>query len=308
MSDRFNELMDNIPGVFFRCACDEHWTMLHISQGIEKLTSYTAADIVDNGLISFASLIHPEDADMVETKVLKAVKQLKTWNIEYRLARKDGTHIWVCEQGVGIHDESGKLRYLDGFVSDISERKSIENALYRSEARIRELAFYDSVTGLPNRNLILERIAASLEKADKEIAILYIDLDGFKSVNDQHGHCVGDKTLALTGSRLAQLSKGIDLVARIGGDEFMALCSTNVSVAHCYSIAKEVIKSITQPIKIDDATIQLGASIGISLSGADGSCVDNLINMADKAMFRAKSTGSNLIELSSSSSLDDKAA
>ena len=307
VSDRYNELMDNIPGVFFRCACDEHWTMLHMSRGVQSLTSYNVEDIVGNNKLSFASLIHPEDADMVETKVLRAVEQRSSWNLEYRLARKDGTYTWVSEQGVGIHDESGKLKFLDGFVADISERKSIENALYRSEARIRELAFYDSVTGLPNRNLILERIAAYLDKPNRKLALIYIDLDGFKSINDQYGHNVGDKTLALTGSRLSQVSDGIDIVARIGGDEFLALCIKDVSVAKCCSIAQDVINCISQPIRIDDYSIQIGASIGISFSGADGDCVQSLINVADKAMFRAKGAGSNLIELSNNA-IGSKAA
>ena len=290
--------MDNIPGVFFRCACDEHWTMRHMSAGVHALTGYSVEDIVGNKKLSFASLIHPDDVEMVERKVLAAVELRTSWNIEYRLARKDGTYTWVSEQGVGVCDASGQLQFLDGFVADISERKSIENALRRSEERIRELAFYDTVTGLPNRNLILERMSSYLVKPAKKIAILYIDLDGFKSVNDQFGHSVGDRTLALTGNRLLQIVPSVDLVARIGGDEFMVLCNTHVSVDYCYSLAQEIIKHISQPTKIDNHHVKIGASIGISFSGLDGDCVNSLICAADKAMFLAKGTGTNLIELS----------
>ena len=299
VSDRYKELMDNIPGVFFRCACDEHWTMRHMSSGVEGLTGYGVEDIVGNNKLSFASLIHPDDVEMVEKKVLAAVEQSAAWNIEYRLARKNGTYTWVSEQGVGVHDESGNLKFLDGFVVDISARKSIENALRRSEERIRELAFYDSVTGLPNRNLILERISSCLEKPAKEIAILYIDLDGFKSVNDQYGHSVGDRTLAVTGNRLLQVVPNADLVARIGGDEFMVLCNTNVSVDYCCTLAQSIIDLLSQPTKIDEHSVKIGASIGISFSGLDGECVHSLICAADNAMFRAKGEGNNLIELSS---------
>ena len=298
MSDRFKELMDNIPGVFFRCACDEHWTMRHMSAGVHALTGYSVEDIVGNNKLSFASLIHPDDVDMVERKVLAAVELLTSWNIEYRLARKDGTYTWVSEQGVGVRDESGQLQFLDGFVADISERKSIENALRRSEERIRELAFYDTVTGLPNRNLILERMSSYLAESGKKIAILYIDLDGFKSVNDQFGHSVGDRTLALTGNRLLQIVPNVDLVARIGGDEFMVLCNTHVSVDYCCTLAKDIIQHISQPTKIDNHSVEIGASIGISFSGLDGDCVHSLICAADKAMFLAKGAGTNLIEVS----------
>ena len=307
MSDRYKELMDNIPGVFFRCACDEHWTMEHMSSGVSGLTGYSVDDLVGNKKLSFASLIHPDDVEMVEQKVLAAVEQRAAWNLEYRLATIDGTYTWVSEQGVGVRDESDALQFLDGFVVDISERKSIENALRRSEERIRELAFYDGITGLPNRNLILERISAYLEKPAKKIAILYIDLDGFKSVNDQYGHSVGDRTLALTGNRLMQVVPNADLVARIGGDEFMVLCSTDVSADYCCTLAQNIIDLLSQPVRIDGYSVKIGASIGISFSGLDGDCMHSVICAADKAMFRAKGTGHNLIELSGGA-LGDKAA
>lgn len=298
MPDRYRELMDNIPGVFFRCACDEHWTMQHMSSGVLELTGYSVEDIVGNNNLSFASLIHPDDSEMVERKVLSAVEQRTSWNLEYRLKRKDGTYVWVSEQGVGVHCQSGELQFLDGFVADISERKSIENALKRSEERIREMAFYDSVTGLPNRNLILERISSQLSRHTEQIAILYIDLDGFKSVNDQYGHYVGDRTLTVTGSRLLQIVPGADLVARIGGDEFMVLCNNNVSVDYCCKLAQDIINVLSQPITVDEYSLQIGASIGISFSGKDGECMNSLICAADRAMFRAKGAGSNLIEVS----------
>ena len=307
MPDRYKNLMDNIPGVFFRCACDEHWTMLHMSLGVQKLTRYSAEDIVGNNELSFASLIHPDDVDMVERKVHAALEQHTSWNLEYRLGRKDGTYTWVSEQGVGIRDESGNLQFLDGFVTDISKRKSIESALRRSEERIREMAFYDSVTGLPNRNLILERISSYYDKSDTDIAILYIDLDGFKSVNDQYGHDAGDKTLELTGSRLSQVVPQADLVARIGGDEFMVLCFTDASASYCGALAQDIIHAVSQPLIVDEHSLKIGASIGISFSLTDGDCSNSLICAADRAMFRAKAAGSNNIEMSNGERLDKAA-
>ncbi len=299
MTDRYKELMDNIPGVFFRCACDEHWTMLHMSSGVQELTSYSVEDIVGNNKLSFASLIHPDDTMLVEKKVLRALELRTAWNIEYRLARKDGAYTWVSEQGVGVYNESGQLQFLDGFVVDVSKRKSIESALRRSEERVREMAFHDSVTGLPNRNLILERISAYYDRPSTDIAILYIDLDGFKSVNDQYGHAVGDKTLEITGSRMSQVVPQSDIVARIGGDEFMVLCYTDVSVSYCTVLAQSIIDVISQPLIVHEHSLKIGASIGIGFSLTDGVCVNSLIGEADKAMFRAKARGSNLIELSS---------
>lgn len=290
--------MDNIPGVFFRCACDEHWTMLHMSCGVEKLIGYPVDYIVGNNVFSFASLIHPDDADDVERDVLKAVEGHAAWNVEYRLSRRDGSYIWVSEQGVGIYESTGQVKYLDGFVADISERKQIEVALKRSEQRNRELAYYDSLTGLPNRNLIFQAISDHLENFCGHIAVLYIDLDRFKAVNDNYGHDTGDEVLAIVGSRFKEVVPEDDLIARIGGDEFMILCSSNVTADFCIDLAQRVINRISQPISLHNKSIQLGASIGISFSNVDGCSMHSLIVAADKAMFRAKATGSNLFEIS----------
>lgn len=307
MANRYKELMDNIPGVFFRCACDEHWTMEHMSNGVEALIGYSVDHIVGNRVFSFASLIHHDDADNVERDVLQAVESHTAWNLEYRLRRRDGSYIWVSEQGVGIYDEAGKVRFLDGFVADISERKEIQEALLHSKERIRELAFYDSLTCLPNRNMFLEKIEEQLKISSQQIALLYIDLDGFKSVNDSFGHGAGDEVLALTGSRLQGVVPDSELVARIGGDEFTVLCKSNATEAYCISLARDIIEQVSRPIAVQDQTVELGASIGISFSTANERDTHALISAADKAMFVAKQAGSNLVEISGSSSADKAA-
>ena len=303
MTDRYKELMDNIPGVFYRCACDEHFTMYHMSAGIQTLTGYSIDDIVQNKTISFASLIHPDDIDMVVSAVDIAVEQQKPWDVEYRLRRKDNTYVWVSEQGIGAYDESKNMHFLDGFVADISQRKSFEAALQQSEQRIRDLAFYDSITGLPNRNLIYERIESSLVKASQQnqVGLLYIDLDGFKVINDTRGHSVGDEMLAITGRRLSELVGENEIAARVGGDEFMILCTNNASYESCQDLATQVVKSLSQPVEIKGDICQIGASVGISLSGQGSETVHNFVMAADSAMFLAKRAGGNLIETSTGS-------
>ncbi len=298
MPIRYKELMNNIPGVFFRCACDEHWTMRHMSEGVEALTGYGVNHIVGNKVFSFASLIHPDDVDYVEREVLDAVESHASWNLEYRLKRRDGNYIWVSEQGVGIYDANNKVEYLDGFVADISERKRIEEALLHSEERIRELAYYDSLTGLPNRNLMFETITDQLEILYRSVALLYIDLDRFKAVNDSFGHDVGDETLVKVAKRLQQVVPKDELVARIGGDEFMVLCRSNTDTDTCIQLARNIIDQVGKPLTVCGNAVELGASIGIGFSDTDGSSMRALITSADNAMFKAKQAGMNLIQIS----------
>ena len=295
--------MDNIPGVFYRCVYDKHYTMLHMSAGIQALTGFAIDDIVDNNTFSFASLIHPDDLDMVANAVDVAVEQHKPWDVEYRLRRKESNYVWVSEQGIGVYDNSEKVHFLDGFVADISQRKAIEEALQHSEQRIHDLAFNDSVTGLPNRNLIYERIESSLAKAtvQEPVGLLYIDLDGFKAINDSRGHSVGDEMLAITGSRLSELVSGYELAARVGGDEFMILCTHKVSFESCHRLAYKVVNSLSQPVEIKGGVCHIGASVGISLSGQGNETVHNFVMAADSAMFLAKRAGGNLIEISTDS-------
>jgi len=292
MTDRYKSLMDNIPGVFYRCAYDEHWTMHHMSAGLESFTGYKVDEIVANKIYFFASLIHPDDTDMVDRSVKAAVEDNKAWDVEYRLRLKDGTYLWVSEQGVGVRDENGIVQFLDGFVSDISKRKAIEMALHRSEERVRELAYYDNITGLPNRNLILDRIEAELGRSQDEkiVGILYIDLDGFKIINDLYGHAIGDKVLEITGRRLSEVVSIPDIAARIGGDEFLVLCTQNVTEISCENLGLKIIKSIEQSYEVDGFSLEIGASVGVSLSTDHKKC-KALISAADAAMYEVKKNG-----------------
>lgn len=308
MTDRYKELMDNIPGVCYQCACDEHWTMLHISAGIVALSGYSIEEIVDNKVVSYASLVHEDDWPRVDAEVLEAVNAQSVWHIEYRLRQKDGNYVWVSEQGVAVGKQDGEI-ILNGFIADISERKILEAALMRSEERVRELAFFDSVTGLPNRNYILDKIqekTATIAE-NQNFGILYIDLDGFKSINDKHGHSAGDNVLKLTGQRMLQVVTNEDIVARIGGDEFLIFCNRHMHKDKCVDLAYNIVESISKPFCFDDRICTIGASIGIKLSDPSVSSVDSLIAAADAAMYSAKTSGTNLVYLNNYQGIDEAA-
>ena len=296
MAAQFRDLLNNIPGVFYRCQCDEHWTMLYMSEGIEDLSGYSVDEIVNNSTHSFASLIHDDDAARVDEVVNSAVESHGPWDVEYRLRTLDNGYIWVHERGVGVRDKQGELMYLDGFVVDISERKSIEEALHQSELRVRELAFYDRVTKLPNRNLIFERIESQIavsNRAASNFSLLFIDLDGFKAVNDEHGHSVGDQLLAGVARLLKSAAHSSDTIARIGGDEFVVLAGSAQCLQSGNQLAERIVKAFAEPLKVGQLSLNVTASVGICQFPQHGKTRDQLIRAADTAMYQAKHSGKN---------------
>jgi diguanylate cyclase (GGDEF)-like protein/PAS domain S-box-containing protein len=162
------------------------------------------------------------------------------------------------------------------------------------------LAFYDPLTQLPNRNLYFDRVSQMLGavKSDptriENITIMYMDLDKFKRVNDTYGHCVGDKLLKMVGKRLASIIRPSDVVARIGGDEFTALLMSVNNQLSVSKLAERIVENIEKPFIIDNHQIQVSISIGVSLFPKDATTVDLLIAKADKAMYKAKISGSRI--------------
>jgi len=296
MASVFEGLIQNIPAIFYRCACDKSWTTHFMNNAIEDLTGYPASDFIENKVRTFTSIIHSDDSRKVSFSILNAISNEQRWEIEYRLITTAGEIKWVAETGVGIYSEAGKLEYLDGFIQDISERKKMELALKTSEQQIRDMAFTDSVTGLANRNLFtdrLDQLILSCERYHTEFALLFIDLDKFKSVNDSHGHLVGDKLLSMAGERISTSFRESDVVARFGGDEFLVIVKNISDVENIDSIAEKLLEKISQSYYVNNLEIVITASIGITTCPLDGRSSNQLIQHADKAMYKAKMAGKN---------------
>ena len=172
--------------------------------------------------------------------------------------------------------------------------------LYRELAQYsraqQELALHDALTGLPNRRLLEDRIATTLQHANRnhhKAAIMYIDLDGFKAINDTHGHAYGDEVLKTIAKRLLDCSRKEDTVARLGGDEFMVVLSEVNGLADAQGPAAKIVEAVSEPIFINDLTLRLSTSIGISIYPDDADTVDALISIADYALYEAKRGGKN---------------
>jgi diguanylate cyclase (GGDEF)-like protein len=182
-----------------------------------------------------------------------------------------------------------------------------ETALERARARERratQQALHDSLTTLPNRALFRTRLDEALHfppMAQDSVAVMYVDLDGFKDVNDTHGHAVGDELLHIIGTRLARAVRGGDTVARLGGDEFACLLVGVAEPAQVQQRARELMKAVSAKLRIGNRLITGRASIGIAMSPADGIQAEDLLDRADQAMYRAKQNGSGIEFYSSSS-------
>ena len=296
MPSVFEGLIQNIPAIFYRCACDESWTTHFMNHAIEDITGYPVSDFINNNVRSYTSIFHPDDVKKVSSTILNAISNETRWEIEYRLVTSTDQIKWVAETGVGIFSQDGQLEYLDGFIQDITSRKNMELALKASEQQIRDMAFTDSVTGLANRNLFtdrLDQLILSGERYQSEFALLFIDLDKFKEVNDTHGHLVGDKLLCLVGERISTSFRDSDVVARFGGDEFLVIVKNVGDIANIEQIAEALLKKLSLPYYVNNLELTITGSIGIVTCPSGGDTSNQLIQHADKAMYEAKMAGKN---------------
>jgi len=217
-------------------------------------------------------------------QALSDLKESYQSDRSWRHLKRDGTEIEVLVYGRRIEFE-GRSAYLVAAV-DISERK-------RAEARVTYLAHHDALTDLPNRMFYREALSKRLDlpESSDQLAVLCIDLDLFKNVNDSFGHPVGDRLLKLVAERLRQSLKSADVIGRLGGDEFAVILPSIASPEKAGQIAERLIDTLKLPYSIDGFEIVIGASIGIALAPADGENADDLLKNADMALYRAKSEG-----------------
>jgi diguanylate cyclase (GGDEF)-like protein len=235
---------------------------------------------------NFVKSIHPDDREIV----------LAAWNtsmtsghyeIDHRIIA-NGKEKWVRERAVIRCDASGKPVEGVGTTLDITERKA-------AEEQIRQLAFFDALTNLPNRRLLLDRLDQTLAQAQRNqylVALMFLDLDNFKMVNDQLGHHIGDELLKHVATQLQDCVRAIDTVSRQGGDEFVIVLDDIKSPSNAASIAQKIIDTLAQPMQVMHHTLQLTTSIGIALyRPGDATDTTELLKQADVAMYEAKRMG-----------------
>jgi diguanylate cyclase (GGDEF)-like protein/PAS domain S-box-containing protein len=211
-------------------------------------------------------------------------------NFEYRMSLGGGSH-FVRESGIPLFDAKGEFRGYRGVGTEITRHKELEE-------RIRHMAHHDPLTNLPNRILFQDRLqvaAAQCKRRQAMVAILYLDLDGFKAVNDEYGHEAGDALLKVVAERLGQCIRDGDTLARLGGDEFAIIAEVRAeSAVHEVSlIGKRILDRVAAPVMLDQGEAQVSASIGGSFFPKDSPAIDGCLRLADMCMYAAKKTGKN---------------
>jgi diguanylate cyclase (GGDEF)-like protein/PAS domain S-box-containing protein len=211
----------------------------------------------------------------------------KVWEGKIVDARKDQS-LYIADQTITpLRDADGIIRHFVAVQHDVTQHE-------RRRERDRFLALHDALTGLPNRAFLRESIRKTISSASRNeqlLAVMFIDLDGFKAVNDGYGHLVGDQLLAAVAERLRKALRQADTVARVGGDEFVALAVGLDHRAGAAGLAKKLVDALTSPFVVRGNQLSVGASVGIAMFPADGSDGDALVNNADLAMYRAKLEG-----------------
>lgn len=240
----------------------------------------------------FLSKLGDEDREILSQRMDEAFLLKNPLDCEFRHFHSDGTvH---CCRIVGQVDEidSGSPLRMVGVIQDVTDRKNHEDTIMK-------LAFYDTLTGLPNRRMFYDRLRLVLVNSRRYAergAVIFVDIDGFKQVNDTQGHDAGDLVLQQVARHLEASIREGDTVARMGGDEFMLILSKVGSDKAVIDIAKRILESCQMPITLKNETVTVGASIGISFFPVEGDNEEVLIKKADSAMYRAKKRGGNCWE------------
>ena len=260
---------------------DMQGIMIDWNAGSEALYGYSKEEALGQPV----SILHvPEDTDKIVAEVLDAVQKEGKWTGEIRMLHKNGGIGWIESMVVPLLDDDGNMTGALGINRDISAR-------VQNEERMARLAHYDQLTDLPNRYLLIDRLKQLIVHAGRnntQFALLFIDLDKFKSINDEAGHAIGDLALKEVTRRFAEVFRASDTVARFGGDEFVILLEELNQRDDATQVAEQIMAELHRPCSIQGHNISLAASIGTAVFAEDGTTADELLNFADKAMYRVK--------------------
>ena len=250
---------------------------------------------MSSGSDEWFSRIHPDDFQRVKLDISSHYQGLTHhFESEHRMKHKNGSYRWMLSRGIAVWDTNGVAQRLVGSLTDIDDRKTAEQKLLHD-------AFHDTLTDLPNRSLFLDRLKQAVERTKRRpsliFAVLYLDLDRFKDVNDSLGHMIGDQLLIKIGEMLGDGLRSTDTVARLGGDEFVILLDDISDIRDATRVANRIQEKLQSPFNLLDHEVFITASIGIVLSATGYENAEDVLRDADIAMYRAKAQGKARYEI-----------
>ncbi len=317
--DALLSITGRMDGYLYRCRNDQSFTMLYISDGISNISGYPPGDFIQNKVLEYVSVIHPDDLERVFAAVNTALEAKCNWNVDYRIVPNFGRAVWVREIGGGVFNDAGELVFLEGFVIDISDRKLIEdrnaylltqlkdvNELLSAQKRELQLAKqksdhsanHDSLTGLPNRRAFHNQLKLAMDgsqTSNTPVGLLFIDLDRFKEVNDTLGHESGDALLQHVSAQLQTLLRSTDFVARLGGDEFAFVLHGDPELTRetAAMVAQRIVEKLRIDVPAPTGLIRVGCTVGVAMYPADAPDPKGLLALADRLMYVGKKGGRN---------------
>ncbi len=250
------------------------------------------------------ALVHSDDRARVQREIAATLRSMSAdWSSTFRLRRSDGTWAWVEDRAHVVRDNRGRPQRVVGCLRDVSQQVQMEEQRRADEQRIHQLAFHDQLTGLPNRVALLDRLqhaVAVSHRHHQHSALMFIDLDNFKTLNDAFGHDVGDRLLKQVARRLADSVRALDTVARVGGDEFVVLLEElgsdpAMAALQAEVLAQKMLVGFTLPFDLGQAMHDCTASIGVTVFDGVLAATDELLKQADLAMYEAKQSGRNAV-------------
>ncbi len=281
-----NRIVQNSPTILYRMGGEPSLPLIYISHNI-TLLGYDAAEMIKSPQF-YKSLIHPDDQAAVRDSMVNATTRgVEHGAVEFRMRTTSGDYRWIENRYTPIRDAAGRLLEVEGILVDITQRKE-------AEEKIARLARTDALTGLANRSTFIEQLRqafASARRGASAFAVLYIDLDRFKDINDTHGHLAGDLLLKTIADRLKDVVRGLDLIARLGGDEFAVLQAELSDLSLAGALATKISRELAKPLWLGSEELHITVSIGISPYTAETSGPEEMLAQADLALYRAKDEG-----------------
>ena len=294
---QYRSVVERVPGVVYVAEAGQHGRWHFVSSKIEELLGYTPEEWVADPTL-WMNRIHPGDRDrMILAEVDESERAGEKGRWEYRLIARDGKVVWVIDdEAVIARDGDGRPKMVQGILVNITDRKDLEDQL-------RHQALHDPLTGLANRVLFVDRLSHALvrRQAAAGLAVLFVDLDDFKAINDTLGHAAGDELLRLVAERLVGVLRAEDTACRLGGDEFAFLLE-DADRARAEQVARRILAALAMPFQLGERAATLTASIGIAtrdtlVEGDPVQTADEMLRDADTAMYVAKARGKELFEV-----------
>jgi len=282
--ERYRTLVERVPAVTYVQQATAPGAVTYVSPQMKELLGYEPEECTsDQG--HWLKVIHPEDLERVLEEDRRVNETGEPFSIEYRQFAKDGRIVWIRDEATLVRDGQGKASYWLGVQTDVTERKILED-------RLRHQAFHDALTDLPNRQLFMDRLGHALARTQRRqgrrVAVLFMDLNDFKSINDSLGHEAGDLLLVAVAERLKECLRPEDTLARFGGDEFVVLLEDVDGPEEAVRVAGRITEALREPFVMEDRELYVSASIGIALGQNRTESPEDLLRKADTAMYEAK--------------------